>query len=435
MNLTFIGLGYVGLAVSTCFANQGNRVLLIDKNKKKMNTLRKGILDVYEPNLQELFQKNIMLKRIYFSDNIEDSFYFSDIVFLTLPTFYHINYLIKIVNKIIIHNINFRHKVIINKSTSPIGTAFYIKSFLLKNRIYNIDFISNPEFLREGSALNDFMYPDRIILGMNNLKTIKILKKLYQNYIIRNIPFIITSENNAEIIKYISNAFLATKLSFINEISNLCDLLNINIHDILPGISLDHRIGNKYFIPGVGFGGSCLIKDIKYLLNLGKNLNFNFRILKSIYIFNRNQKYIFYKKILIYFKYSIYNKKIAVWGLSFKHNTDDIRNSPSIYLINKLLKYNCDITVFDPVSLFKVRDVFKNKIKYVLNMYDAIFNSDVLVICSSWLQFKHINFNVLLNRMKNIIIFDMINIVDVNTMMKLKFKFYYESFGNKIFNL
>lgn len=430
MKLSFIGAGYIGLINGICFAELGNQVLFIDNNTEVVSKLKNNKLPIYESNLDILFQKNIKLNRLFFASNIRLCVGFSKIIFVTLPTNNYMSNIINIINYIIKYNVNKERKIIINRSTVPVGTIMKLNNYLISKKINYIDIVSNPEFLREGDAIYDFMNPSRIIIGSNNTKSIIKIKKLYSSFISKKIPFIITNSSNAELIKYICNAFLATKISFINEISKVCEYLNININNILYSIGLDKRIGNKYLTPGFGFGGGCLIKDVKYLIDLGSIYNNKLKLLKSVIDINYKQRYIFYKKIVNYFNYNLCDKKIVIWGGAFKYGTDDIRNSPSVYLINKLLKLQCNIYIFDPISIIRLREKFKNKIKYSNHMYNVLNNADCLIITTDYLMFKHIDYNIIISKMRCRVIFDAKNIL--NTRLIKKHQFHYESIGNKI---
>lgn len=431
MNVAIIGIGYVGLVTGTCLADFGNQVYCVDVDKTKVNNMNKGIIPIYEPGLEKIFQENLYKKRLHITTNLIEVLYKCRIVFLTLPTSITKSGSIDLSSildvLLVISKIINDYKVIVNKSTVPVGTADYMKNiFKLNNNLISFDIISNPEFLREGNALHDFMSPDRIIIGSTSNRATKIIKKLYKPFIDLGIPIFIMNEKSAELTKYASNAFLAVKITFMNEIANFCEKIGADIDSVRLGVGSDKRIGSRCLFPGLGYGGSCLSKDIQCLIQSGNNINFSFKILKIIEKVNFLQKRILIPYIKKYLG-SLKRKKIAIWGLSFKENTDDIRESSAIIIIKELLYYKANIIAYDPAAMYNVKKILGSQIEYGHNIYEVLNEADILLICTEWEEFKNPNFDLIASKLKNKAIFDGKNLYDVN---KLKEKgFYYKSIG------
>lgn len=421
MKVSVIGAGYVGLVTAACLSQFKMTVLCMDKDKEKIDMIKNFHIPIYEPNLEEIIKDNVISKRLTFTSNIEEAISFSDIIFISVGTPTLENNIPDIksvleVSKNIAKYIN-SYKVIVIKSTVPVGTYMVIKesiSDILRKSNKNIEFdiVSNPEFLREGTAVKDFMKPDRIVIGAENKKAIEIMKELYKIHLMMDYPFIITNNETAELIKYASNGFLSTKISYINEISNLCDLCNADVEAVSKAMGLDQRIGNSFLKPGPGYGGSCFPKDTKALLYIGEKFGYIPKIIKSTIEVNENQKYIMIKKIKSILG-SLNGLTLTALGTSFKPGTDDIRESPSIYIIKELLKYNPIIKIYDPKAIKNtIKELGTKKLKYYSNLYDACFKSDCIIIFTDWDEFKNIDFINLFKLVRKPIIIDLRNIYE-----------------------
>jgi UDPglucose 6-dehydrogenase len=432
MKICVIGTGYVGLVTGVCLADLGNNVICVDKDISKIEKLKKGFSPIYEPGIEELISKNLKEKRLSFTDSIEYGIKKSKIIFIAVGTPPDKNgepdmSAVWEVAKNIGKYIN-SYKIIINKSTVPVGSGNKVAEIIKQNmkKKINFDVISNPEFLREGSAIYDFMNPDRIVIGSNNRLPSMIIKRLYEPL---KRPIIITDLKSAELIKYASNSFLATKISFINEIANLCEKVGANVEDVAKGMGLDSRIGDKFLKAGIGFGGSCFPKDTLGLFKVALKFGYKFKILKETINVNILQRKIFLEKINKFYNEKLENKQFAIWGASFKPNTDDIREAPSIDIIKYLLKKKSKIKLYDPVAIPNIQKLFDKKIKYFTDPYETIKNCDALIILTEWNEFIQIDLKKVKKLLKTPVIFDGRNIYDINYMQKLKFK--YISVGRK----
>ncbi|MCX7953693.1 MAG: UDP-glucose/GDP-mannose dehydrogenase family protein [Bacteroidales bacterium] len=439
MNISVIGTGYVGLVTGACFAETGLQVTCMDVDEEKINNLNNGIIPIYEPGLEIIVKKNIEKKTLFFTTSISEAVKNCEVVFIAVGTppnedgSADLKHVLKVAEDIA-HNIN-NYIVVVNKSTVPVGTAAKVKSLIqniLNNRGLNLEFdvVSNPEFLKEGNAIEDFMRPDRIIIGVESERAKKIMEKLYHPFILNNHPIIFMDIASAELTKYAANAMLATRISFMNEISRICELVGADINMVRKGIGSDPRIGNKFLYAGVGYGGSCFPKDVKALIKTAKEYNYDFTILKAVENVNETQKHFFISKILKHFNFSLSNKTITIWGLSFKPNTDDMREAPSITIINELLKYGAKINAYDPVAIKECRKIFGNKISYFDNKYEALTNSNALVLVTEWNEFRLLNFNLMKTKMKDFVIFDGRNIYEPEEVIENGFVYY--SIGRKI---
>ena len=428
MKLCIIGTGYVGLVSGTCFADLGNDVICVDNDHGKIENLKLGIIPIYEQGLKELVIKNYSSKRLKFSTDLNNSIKKSDIIFICVgtPTKKNgseadISQVLKIAKKIS-SSIN-KFKIIVTKSTVPIITGDLIEKILSRNvNKKKFTVVSNPEFLREGDAIRDFKYPDRIVVGTNHKNANKILKKLYNPLISKGANYLQTSRRAAELIKYVSNAFLATKITFINEIADLCEMTNINIEDISLGIGLDKRIGQRFLRPGPGYGGSCLPKDTKAILSIAKKFNINLSIIKSVVKSNNDRSDLILKKIFKILNHKIHNKKICFLGVTFKANTDDMRNSICLKLIPSLIKKGALIKYYDPTGYKKEFKNFKN-VSYSNNIISAVENSDLIIVHTEWDEFKSFSFKQFL-KSKKLVIFDLKNIYSQNQMISKNLKYY-----------
>lgn len=433
MKLAVIGTGYVGLVTGTCFAETGNDVICVDIDVEKVEKMKSGIVPIYEPHLDVLFERNIKEGRLKFTTNLEEGVKEAKVIFLALPTppdedgSADLSYVLGVAEQL--GKIITDYKVIVDKSTVPVGTAEKVHSVIAKNAKVEFDVVSNPEFLREGFAVDDFMKPDRVVIGTSSEKAKKIMNDLYKPFVRQGNPIIFMDERSAELTKYAANAFLATKITFMNEIANMCERLGANVDMVRIGIGSDNRIGKRFLFPGIGYGGSCFPKDVQALAKSAQEVNYDFKILKSVMEVNEKQKTSIVPKILNYFNNDITNKRIAVWGLAFKPDTDDIREAPSIYVINQLLEKGASIAAFDPEAMDNVRKIFGDKIDYAINQYTALKDADALVICTEWSVFRTPDFSKMKNALKNKVIFDGRNLYDLSVMKEEGF--YYVSVGRE----
>ena len=427
MKLCMIGTGYVGLVSGVCFSDLGNNVVCVDKDKSKINALNKGIIPIYEPGLDELLKRNYKQKRINFTDNLKDAVTKSDIIFICVgtPTKKNTNsadlrYVFSAAKEI--KKYIKKYKIIITKSTVPVSTGDQIEkifSTLKKKKL--VDVVSNPEFLREGEAIRDFINPDRVVVGTNSDKANKILKSLYQPIVKKNSRYIKTSRRGAELIKYASNAFLATKISYINELANLCEKTDVDIQDISIGMGLDERIGERFLRAGPAYGGSCFPKDTRALIDTGKNFRTDLTIVKTVVKSNENRKKMLTKRIHTILGNKIKNKQITFLGVTFKPNTDDMREASSLFMIPYLIRKGVKVKYFDPSGK---KDVFNNKnIEYCKNISSACFRSDLIIIHTEWNEFKFIDFKKIVKK-NNFKVYDMRNIYDPKKMKLNKIKYF-----------
>ena len=428
MKLCMIGTGYVGLVSGVCFADLGNDVICVDKDNNKINNLKKGIIPIYEPGLEELVLKNYKNKRLNFSTNLKESIKKSDIVFVCVgtPTRRNSNSAdlsqVYSVAKEISKSIN-KFKIIINKSTVPVTTGDEVEKIIAKkvSRKY-FSVVSNPEFLREGEAIRDFIYPDRVVIGSNDEKSKKILKSLYSPLISKGAKFVSTNRRAAELIKYASNAFLATKITFINEIANLCEKTGIDVEDISIGIGLDKRIGSRFLRAGPAYGGSCFPKDTKAIVSTADKFKTNLSVIKSVIKSNEIRSDILQKRVNLILKNKVKNKKISFLGVTFKANTDDMRDSSSLKLIPYLSRRGAQIKYYDPTGFKKEFSKLKN-VEFSQSIQDSIKGSDLIIIHTEWNDFKSINFRKF-SKNKNLIIYDMRNIFSPDKIKKMGFKYF-----------
>ncbi|WP_047549323.1 UDP-glucose dehydrogenase family protein [Psychroserpens sp. Hel_I_66] len=434
MKVSVIGTGYVGLVTGTCLAETGNNVLCVDIDSSKVDKMRKGEVPIYEPHLDVLFQRNIKADRLHFSTSLEEGLAHGDIIFLALPTpededgSADLSYVLgcaKEIGKLIKD-----YKVIVDKSTVPVGTAGKVRKTIAANTDVDFDVVSNPEFLREGFAVDDFLKPERIVIGSDSEKAIILMEKLYKPFVRSGNPIIVMDEKSAELTKYAANSFLATKITFMNEIANFCEKVGADVDMVRAGMGTDSRIGKRFLFPGIGYGGSCFPKDVKALHKSGEDVGYKFNILESVINVNDTQKTVLIPRIESYFKNDLNGKTFAIWGLAFKPETDDIREAPSIYIINELIKKGANLKVFDPEAIENVKHKFGNKIEYANHMYDAVKDVDALIICTEWSIFRTPDFNKLRNEMKNHVIFDGRNLYDVKEIKNEGF--YYSSIGRQV---
>ena len=435
MNITVIGTGYVGLVTGTCLADMGNNVICVDINKEKVQKMKQGEVPIYEPNLEELFLKNIEGRRLHFTTNLKEAIKEATIIFLALPTpqgedgSADLSYVETVAHDLgkMIDN----YKIIINKSTVPVGTSDKVKEIVSSHTNVEFDVVSNPEFLREGFAVKDFMEPQRIIIGSKSEKAKRFLSKLYKPFISVKRPIIFMDERSSELTKYASNTFLATKITFMNEVANLCEKIGADVDMVRMGMGSDARIGNRFLFPGIGYGGSCFPKDVNALVKSSEDANYDFKILKSVLTINEKQKKSLVPKVKHYFNNHLSGKKIAIWGLAFKPNTDDIREAPAIDVINELLlEDNVTIAAYDPEAMPNMKRIYGDKIHFSTNAYDTLENADCLLICTEWSEFISPDFKKIKASMVTPVIFDGRNIFDLEVMASNAF--YYDSVGRKV---
>ncbi|MGH2574103.1 MAG: UDP-glucose dehydrogenase family protein [Ignavibacteria bacterium] len=431
MNLGIIGTGYVGLVSGVCFAEYGNNVICMDIDEKKIERLRTGDPVIYEPQLEELLNKNISERRISFTTSLKDTVRASDIIFLCLPTPPNKNgsadlSMVLNVAKNLSKYIN-GYKIIVSKSTVPVGTCAKIRKIISKKTKHDFDAVSNPEFLKEGAAVSDFMSPDRVVVGTKSKKAAEILRGLYSSFMRVSERFLLMDEKSAELTKYAANSMLALRISFMNELANMCEKAQTDIDMVRIGIGSDPRIGNSFLFPGTGYGGSCFPKDVKGLIKCAQEFSYDFKILKTIDSINENQKLILVNKIKNRFGSKLKGKIITVWGLAYKPRTDDIREAPSITIIENLLKAGAKIQAFDPAANQNMKKYFKYKLKHITffeNNYDALKNSNALVLVTEWNEFRKPDFDKMKALMNDCVIFDGRNIYDPQLLKSQGFEYY-----------
>jgi len=438
MNLSVIGTGYVGLVAATCFAEMGNDVICMDNSPEILEKLKKSIVPIYEPGLDIIFQRNIEKKRLSFTGELIDAVLNSDIIFYCLPTpqggdgSADLRFVLGVADetgKILKENNDNNYKIIVNKSTVPVGTGQKVKKVIESHGVKNFDIVSNPEFQREGFAVEDFMKPDRIVIGSSSKKALSVMKDLYVPFVRQGNPIFEMDLESAEVTKYASNSYLAMRITFMNEIANFCEKVGANVDMVRRGIASDNRIGKRFLFPGIGYGGSCFPKDVKALIKTSSEFKSEMTILKQVDIVNSKQKLVLIGKILEHFKNYIKNKHFAVWGLSFKPNTDDMREAASIVNINKLIEHGATVSAYDPAAMEVAKSIFKDSIVYAENQYDALKNADALLIFTEWNEFRYPDFNKIRSLLKNPLIFDGRNIFDLEKMEELGFCYY--SIGRK----
>ncbi|MGQ9799256.1 MAG: UDP-glucose dehydrogenase family protein [Ignavibacterium sp.] len=436
MNLAVIGTGYVGLVSGTCFAEMGNNVICVDNNKDKLTKLNNGQVTIYEPGLELLYRRNFNQKRLSFTDNLKEAVDFAEAIFLCLPTpqgedgSADLTHVMEVAGKIgDLLNDSSEYKLIVNKSTVPVGTAERVKEILKSKGVKNFDVASNPEFLREGFAVDDFMKPDRIVIGAESEKAFKILRNLYEPFVRQGNPIIEMDIKSAEVTKYAANSYLATRITFMNELANFCEKSGANIDLVRKGMGSDTRIGKRFLFPGIGYGGSCFPKDVNALIKTSIDLGSELKLLTLVDKINKEQRLRFFNKILNHFDGDLKGKKFAVWGLAFKPNTDDMREAPSVSIINLLLESGAMIKAFDPASMENAKFYLNDKIEYAQNMYDALPESDALVIFTEWNEFRNPDFKKVKSLLKKPVIFDGRNVYDLEDMEEYGFTYY--SIGRK----
>ncbi|MEY4287813.1 MAG: hypothetical protein RL511_1902 [Bacteroidota bacterium] len=432
-NIAVVGTGYVGLVTGTCFAETGNNVICIDIDANKVAKMQNGEIPIYEPELDVLFERNIKAGRLNFTTNLSEGIADAEIVFLALPTppgedgSADLSYILGVAEQL--GKIMTDFKVIVDKSTVPVGTAAKVEAAIAANAKVDFAVVSNPEFLREGFAVSDFMKPDRVVIGCSNERAAKIMESLYKPFVRQGNPIYFMDEKSAELTKYAANSFLATKITFMNEIANFCEVVGADVDKVRIGIGADSRIGKRFLFPGIGYGGSCFPKDVQALAKSGADHHYDFKILRAVMEVNEDQKTILLPRIKNYFRGDLHRKKIAVWGLAFKPDTDDIREAPALYMIRALLDAGAIVTAYDPEAMENVKKVFGEQISYATDEYAALLQADALLICTEWSIFRNPNFRAMKDMMADNVIFDGRNLYDLDELTEKGF--YYSSIGRK----
>lgn len=431
MNIAVVGTGYVGLVTGTCFAETGNQVICVDIDENKVNKMRNGEVPIYEPHLDVLFERNIRQERLSFTTDLKSAIDQSQIIFLALPTppgedgSADLSYILKVADQL--GGMIDEYKVIIDKSTVPVGTADKVNEAIAKNAVVDFDVVSNPEFLREGFAVDDFMKPDRVVIGTSSAKARKILETLYKPFVRQGNPIYFMDEKSAELTKYAANSFLATKITFMNEVANFCELVGADVDAVRQGMGSDTRIGKRFLFPGIGYGGSCFPKDVQALVKSGKEVGYDFQIINSVLDVNASQKLVLVEKLKNFYGGDLAGKKLALWGLAFKPDTDDIREAPALYMIESLTKLGAEIIAFDPEAMENVKATVGDKVEYAENQYAALEGCDALLIATEWQAFRTPDFEKVTALLKDKVIFDGRNLYDLEQMRNKGF--YYESIG------
>ena len=435
MQIAVVGTGYVGLVTGACFAETGNHVICVDIDANKVDRLKKGEVPIYEPGLDIIFERNTKQGRLLFTTNLKEAIKDAAIIFLALPTppgadgSADLSYILKVAKDL--SEIIDDYKVIVDKSTVPVGTAEKVSAILEQKLSIDLyDVVSNPEFLREGVAVDDFLKPDRVVIGTSSARAQKLMRQLYEPFVRQGNPIFFMDVRSAEMTKYAANAYLATRISFMNEISNLCEILGADVDMVRKGMGSDSRIGKRFLFPGVGYGGSCFPKDVQALAKTANDNNYPFHILSSVMQVNDNQRIILANKIINRFNGNLKGLNIAVWGLAFKPNTDDIREAPALFIIEKLLEAGATVKAFDPEAMPNVQKTLGDRIIYVNEPYEALIDADALAIVTEWSQFRAPGFKIMKQLMRQPHIFDGRNLYDLDQMTEEGF--YYESMGRLV---
>lgn len=436
MKIAVVGTGYVGLVTGTCFAETGNTVTCIDIDQEKVSKLKKGKITIYEPGLEQLFDRNIKQDRLTFTTSLADGIKEAAVIFLALPTppgedgSADLKYILKVADDL--GPLLSDYTVIVDKSTVPVGTADKVRGRIAAKAKAEFDVVSNPEFLREGVAVEDFMKPERVVIGTSSQRARKIMETLYSPYVRQGNPLVFMDERSAELTKYAANSFLATKISFMNEVANLCELLGADVDAVRKGIGTDSRIGKRFLFPGIGYGGSCFPKDVQALAKSAEDHKYDFKILKAVMDVNLYQKTKLFARIKEFFGGDLKGKKIAIWGLAFKPHTDDIREAPALYNIESLLEEGAIIRAHDPEAMENVKRIFGDKIEYFDNPYEAAEGSDAIFIATEWPEFRTPDFEKLSETVKGKVIFDGRNVYELSVMKEHGYQYY--SIGREVIN-
>jgi len=428
MKIAVIGTGYVGLVTGTCLSETGNVVTCVDIDQEKIEFLKQGKVPIYEPNLDAFIERNVAANRLRFTTQLKEGIQDAEIVFLALPTpsgadgQADLKYILQVAEEL--GPLLEKYTVIVDKSTVPVGTAEKVQKAISKHAKSEFSVVSNPEFLREGFAVQDFMKPDRIVIGSTDPRAIEAMEHLYKPYVMQGNPIVVMDEKSAELTKYAANAFLATKITFMNEIANFCEKVGADVDHVRMGIGADDRIGKRFLFPGMGYGGSCFPKDVQALSHSGKLEGYSFEIIDAVMRVNDQQKTVLFPKIQAYFSGNLSGKKLAIWGLSFKPDTDDIREAPALYLIDKLLEAGALLTVFDPEAMPNVKRIYHDRLTYAVSEYEAIQNAEALVICTEWAVFRSPDFSKLTQELKNKVIFDGRNVFEKAHVLSHGFEYF-----------
>jgi UDPglucose 6-dehydrogenase len=428
MKIAVVGTGYVGLVTGTCFAETGNQVTCVDINQEKVQQMQAGKIPIYEPGLDDLFQRNTQEGRLHFTTSLKEGIEGAKVIFLALPTppgadgSADLKYILQVANDL--GPILSDYTVIIDKSTVPVGTSDKVRAAIAKNATVEFDVVSNPEFLREGVAVEDFMKPDRVVIGTQSDRAKDLMSRLYAPLVRQGNPIIFMDERSAELTKYAANAFLATKITFMNEIANLCELVGANVDEVRKGIGTDSRIGKRFLFAGIGYGGSCFPKDVQALAKTSAENDYEFKILDSVMQVNESQKTKLIPHLTKHFKGDLAGKKIAMWGLAFKPYTDDIREAPALYNIDALLELGASVSAYDPEAMGHVKQLMGDKITFTKNPYEALEDADALLIVTEWPQFRTPDFDRMDSLLKNKVIFDGRNLYELNQMQELGYTYY-----------
>ncbi len=428
MKIAIVGTGYVGLVTGTCFAETGNTVTCIDIDKKKIESLKNGKITIYEPGLEVLFERNLKQGRLHFTNNLEEGIKNAKIIFLALPTppgedgSADLKYILGVAGEL--GSLLKEYTVIVDKSTVPVGTANKVRAKILPHAKVAFDVVSNPEFLREGVAVDDFMKPERVVIGTTSSEARKVMEALYAPFVRQGNPLVFMDEKSAELTKYAANSFLATKISFMNEIANVCELVGADVDAVRKGMGTDSRIGKRFLFPGIGYGGSCFPKDVQALEKSSSDVQYDFRILKAVMEVNASQKTKLIPRVLDYFRGDLKGKIIAFWGLAFKPHTDDIREAPSLYNIDELLEAGAIVKAHDPESMNNVKQLLGDKIQYFDDPYAAAEKADAVFIATEWPEFRTPDFEKLSSILTNKVIFDGRNLYDLALMKELGYTYY-----------
>lgn len=436
MKIAVVGTGYVGLVTGTCLSETGNVVTCVDINEDKVTQLRNGQVPIYEPGLDVLLHRNTEQGRLRFTTNLAEAVADAQLIFLALPTppggdgAADLSYVLGAAKDIA--SIITDYKVVITKSTVPVGTADKVKAIFTQHTSVDVDVVSNPEFLREGVAVDDFMKPDRVVVGTTSERAQKLMSELYGPYVRQGNPIIFMDERSSELTKYAANSFLATKITFMNEIANVCELVGADVDAVRRGIGADDRIGKRFLFPGIGYGGSCFPKDVQALAKSADEIGYDFKLLNSVMEVNEIQKKVLFEKVKNYFDGNLAGKKFALWGLAFKPGTDDIREAPALYIIEELFQAGAQVVAFDPEAMPNVKRLLGDTISFSENAYDALHDADALLIATEWSVFRNPDFEILAQKLKNKVVFDGRNLYDLQKMIDLGF--YYNSIGRKLIN-
>ena len=434
MNIAIVGTGYVGLVTGTCFAEMGNNVICVDIDKQKVAKLQSGQVTIFEPGLETVFERNVNQHRLHFTTDLAQATEKAQIIFLALPTppgedgSADLSYVLGVAKQL--GKIIKDYKVVVNKSTVPVGTAELVRQAIAQNATVSFDVVSNPEFLREGMAVDDFMKPDRVVIGTTAKRAQVLMRALYEPFVRQGNPIYVMDERSAELTKYSANSYLATRITFMNEIANLCELVGADIDMVRAGMGSDSRIGKRFLFPGVGYGGSCFPKDVSALFKIAESHHYDFEILRSVLHVNDRQRISLVPKLKNYFGDDISGKHFALWGLSFKPNTDDIREAPALYIIRQLLDAGATITAYDPEGMENAHRELGDAIRYASDQYAALHNADALLIATEWQAFRTPDFDKMASLMRHKAIFDGRNLYNLETMQETGF--YYNSIGRRV---